>query len=115
MVEFVLQLDGLNLQQMGLEVGTGGVIGGIIGYAAKKVAKIIAVLVGLQLALFKFLETRGILEVNWQALGGATQNATAGATNAAAGQPPSWIVSLLSALPVSAGFTGGFLVGFRRG
>lgn len=114
MVEFILQLDGLNFQQMGLEVGTGGVIGGIIGYAAKKIAKLIAVLVGLQLALFKFLETRGILAVNWDALTGATQNVTAGATNAA-GQPPGWIMSLLSALPVSAGFTGGFLVGFRRG
>jgi uncharacterized membrane protein (Fun14 family) len=114
MVEFILQLDGLNFQQMGLEVGTGGVIGGIIGFAAKKVAKLIAVLVGLELALFKFLETRGILEVNWDALTGATQDATASATTAA-GQPPSWIMSLLSALPVSAGFTGGFLVGFRRG
>lgn len=115
MFEFVLQLDGFNFQQMGLELGTGGVIGGIIGFAAKKVAKILAVLVGLQLALFKFLETRGILEVNWQAIGGATQNATAGATNAASSQPPGWIMSLLSALPVSAGFTGGFLVGFKQG
>ncbi len=67
MGEFVLQLDGLGLQQMGLEFGGGGLIGGIIGFAAKKVAKLIAVIVGIELALFKFLETRGILEVNWNA------------------------------------------------
>ena len=115
MFEVALQLDGFNLPQMGLELGTGGAIGGIIGFAAKKIAKVIAVLVGLELALFKFLETRGILEVNWQAISGVTQNATTGATDAAAGQPPGWIMSLLSALPVSAGFTGGFLVGFKQG
>lgn len=115
MVEFALQLDSLGLQQMGLEFGGGGLIGGIIGFAAKKVAKLIAVIVGLELALFKFLETRGILQVNWDAIGGAAQNATNQAGSAAMGQPPSWIVSLLSALPVSAGFTAGFLVGFKKG
>jgi len=112
MIESVLQLDAFNFQQIGLELGTGGVIGGIIGFAAKKVAKLIAVLVGLELAMFKFLETRGILEVNWQAIGGASQDATSTVT---ASQPPSWMMSLLSALPVSAGFTGGFLVGFKQG
>ncbi|WP_324661749.1 FUN14 domain-containing protein [Haloarcula sediminis] len=113
MAGLALQLD-FNLQQMGLELGTGAVIGGIIGFAAKKVAKLIAVIVGLELALFKFLETRGILEVNWDAISGAAQNTTTSA-GAAANQPPGWIMSLLSALPVSAGFSGGFLVGFKKG
>jgi uncharacterized membrane protein (Fun14 family) len=108
MVEF-------NLQQLGLEAGGGALIGGIIGFAAKKVAKLIAIIVGLELALFKFLETRGILDVNWAAIGGAAQNATQAGSGAAAGQPPSWIVSLLSALPVSAGFATGFFVGFKKG
>jgi uncharacterized membrane protein (Fun14 family) len=115
MVDLVLQLDGFSLQQMGIEFGGGGLIGGIIGYAAKKVAKIIAIIVGLELALFKFLETRGILEVNWNAITGAAQDTATSAGNAAAGQPPSWLLSLLSALPVSAGFTGGFLIGFKKG
>jgi len=114
MVDPLLQLDGFSFQQMGLELGGGALIGGIIGFAAKKVAKLIAVIVGLELALFKFLETRGILEVNWKAIGGAAQNATGQASGAAA-QPPSWVTSLLSALPVSAGFTGGFAVGFKKG
>lgn len=115
MVEFALQLELPGMQQIGLEVGGGAVIGGVIGFAAKKVAKIIAILVGIELALFKFLETRGILEVNWEAISGAASNATAVAGGAAESQPPSWLMSLLSALPVSAGFTGGFIVGFKRG
>ena len=113
MVDATLQQD-FTLQQIGLELGTGAVIGGIIGFAAKKIAKLIAIIIGLELALFKFLETRGILEVNWQAIGGAAQNTTASAGQAA-NQPPGWVVSLLSALPVSAGFTGGFFVGFKQG
>ncbi|WP_246982672.1 FUN14 domain-containing protein [Halorientalis marina] len=96
--------------QIGLEVGGGALIGGVIGFAAKKVAKIIAIIVGLELALFKFLETKGILVVNWEAIGGAATDAGGQAAEA-----PGWIVSLLSALPVTAGFTGGFLVGFRKG
>ena len=96
---------GLDPQQLGLEFGGGGVIGGVIGFAAKKIAKIIAVLVGLELALFKFLETRGVLEVNWSAITGAAQDAANAAGGASGGTPPSWIQSLLSALPVSAGFT----------
>lgn len=128
MVEFnPLQLGLDNPQQLGLEVGGGAVIGGVIGFAAKKVAKLIAIIIGLELALFKFLETRGILEVNWDAISGAAENATGVATNAtgminnstaggtAAAQPPSWVMSVLSTIPVGAGFTGGFLVGFKKG
>jgi uncharacterized membrane protein (Fun14 family) len=111
MVGTILQLDP---QQMGLEFGGGALIGGVIGFAAKKVAKIIAIIVGLQLALFKFLETKGILEVDWGAITGAAANATNSTANGGA-QAPGWIVSLLSALPVSAGFTGGFLLGFKKG
>ena len=66
-VLIALQL-GIDPQQLGIEFGSGAVIGGIIGFAAKKVAKIIAIIVGLELALFKFLESRGILTVDWAAL-----------------------------------------------
>lgn len=106
-----LQLS-LDPTQLGIEFGSGAVIGGIIGFAAKKVAKVIAVLVGLELALFKFLESRGILTVDWERLsGGFLRNAQA----AADGTPPEWVSTILSTLSVSAGFTGGFLAGFKKG
>jgi uncharacterized membrane protein (Fun14 family) len=114
---------------LGLEVGGGGVLGFLTGYAAKKVVKIVAILIGAQLALFKFLETRGVLEVNWEALytgaantttaaanatvgGNASGNATANGANAAGG---GLFQSLLSALPVGGGFAAGALVGFKKG
>jgi Uncharacterized conserved protein len=106
----LLQVAGLDPQQIGLEVGGGAVIGGIIGFAAKKVAKIIAIIVGLELALFKFLETKGVLRVDWGAITGAASD---GAGQAA--EAPGLIISLLAALPVTAGFSGGFMVGFKKG
>ena len=102
----------IQLQQLGLELGSGAVIGGIIGFAAKKVAKLIAIIVGLELALFKWLESRGILTVDWERLSaGMLENAQ----NAATGGPPDFVMSILSTLSISAGFTGGFLVGFKKG
>ena len=102
----------INLQQLGLEFGTGAAIGGVIGFAAKKVAKLVAVIVGLELALFKFLESRGIMEVRWEKMGASFMNAGEAAT---AASPPSWMMSILSTLSVGTGFTGGFLLGFKKG
>jgi uncharacterized membrane protein (Fun14 family) len=102
----------INLQQLGLELGAGALIGGIIGFAAKKVAKLIAVLIGIELAIFKFLESRGIITVDWERL---TAGFVQASQDAASGAPPSWVQTILSTLSVSAGFTGGFLLGFRRG
>jgi len=97
---------------LGIEFGSGAVIGGIIGFAAKKIAKLIAVLVGIELAAFKFLESRGIITVDWDRL---TAGFIKASRDAASGAPPSWISTILSTLSVSAGFTGGFMLGFRRG
>ncbi len=102
----------INVQQLGMELGSGAVIGGVIGFAAKKVAKLIAVIVGLELALFKFLESRQIIAVDWERL---TAGAVKAGEAAASGTPPSWLMTFLSTLSVSAGFTGGFLLGFKRG
>ncbi|WP_311171464.1 FUN14 domain-containing protein [Halobellus ordinarius] len=106
-----LQLS-IDPTQLGLEFGSGAVIGGIIGFAAKKLAKVIAVIIGLELALFKFLESRGILTVDWERLTSGLVKTT---ENAATGAPPDWISTILSTLSISAGFTGGFLAGFKKG
>ena len=103
---------GIDPQQLGLEFGSGAVVGGVIGFAAKKIAKLLAVIVGLELALFKFLESRGILTVDWNRL---TAGVLQAGETAQSGTPPSWVTTILSTLSVGAGFTGGFLLGFRKG
>jgi uncharacterized membrane protein (Fun14 family) len=87
------------------------VIGAIVGYAAKKLARVIAVLIGVQLALFVFLESRQIITVDWERLSGGLIGASMGVSPT----PPSWLLSIISTMSVSAGFVGGFLLGFRRG
>jgi uncharacterized membrane protein (Fun14 family) len=113
MVEAVSLMElALDPQQLGMEFGGGAVIGGVIGFAAKKIAKLLAVIVGLELALFKFLESRGILSVDWNRLSAGVLDVGEAAQN---GTPPSWVSSILSTLSVGAGFTGGFMLGFRKG
>lgn len=103
---------GIDVQQLGFEFGGGAIIGGVIGFAFKKIAKIIAVIIGLELALFRFLESRGIMTVQWDKL---TAGMIKAGESAASSSPPSWVMSILSTLSVGAGFTGGFLIGFKKG
>jgi uncharacterized membrane protein (Fun14 family) len=107
--------------QLGMEIGGGGVLGFVTGYATKKVIKIIAVLIGAQLVLFKILETRGVIEINWGSLYTGAGNMTAAASetsvsgNASSNGNGSLVDSLLSALPAGGGFVTGALLGFKYG
>jgi len=104
----------LDLGTLGLHFGTGGVIGGLIGFFVKKVAKLVAVIIGAELALFVFLESRDIIRVRWERLSAGLVRA-GNDVDVVGSTPPSWLMTILSTLSVSAGFTGGFLLGFRRG
>jgi uncharacterized membrane protein (Fun14 family) len=99
----------LNFTQLGFEMGGAALMGGLIGFAAKKVAKLIAVIIGLQLIVFRYLESRGILTVDWERL-------SAGIIQAGerSQEGVSWLTTLVSTAGVGVGFTGGFLVGFKR-
>ncbi len=98
-------------QALGLQFGSGAVIGGLIGFFAKKVAKVIAFIVGMELALFAFLEQKGYLTVKWDKLSGGLLEAS----ESAADVSNEWIGPVLSAATVTGGFAGGFALGFRRG
>ncbi|WP_331232754.1 FUN14 domain-containing protein [Natronorarus salvus] len=104
-------LEAVDLSRMGLEFGGGSVAGAVAGFAAKQAAKLLAVLVVVQLALFRLLESRGVLSVDWAALSEGVSASLA----ASDGDAPDWVSTLLSTLSVSAGFTAGFLIGFHRG
>lgn len=96
---------------LGLEFGGGAVIGGLIGFAAKKMAKVLAVVVGVQLMLFRYLESREILLVDWDRLSAGLVTTR----DRADGTEIHWLESALSTLSLGAGFTSGFLIGFYRG
>ncbi len=105
---------GFDFTRMGLEAGGGAVLGFITGYAAKKVVKVVAVLVGLQLALFAFLETRGVLTVHWERMYDTTGNVTSAGADHATEAGGSLFESFIAMLPVGGGFAAGAALGFQR-
>jgi uncharacterized membrane protein (Fun14 family) len=99
----------VGMEQILATVGSGAVLGGVTGFAAKKVLKLAAVLVVLELGALAVLERSGVLDVYWGDLAqsfGMGGSGDVGILSA---------VSLVAALPIGAGLAGGFLVGFKAG
>lgn len=103
-------VEAIDFGGLGLGFGSGGLVGAIVGFAAKKLASTLAIVLGVQLAGLKFLEARGILHVDREAL-----SADLAAVGASAGEASSWLLTALSTLSLGTGFVAGFLLGFRRG
>ncbi|MFB6077093.1 MAG: FUN14 domain-containing protein [Candidatus Nanohaloarchaea archaeon] len=99
------------LKDVGLQVGGGAGIGFVTGLLSKKVTKIIALLVAGLLAFGKWLEAKGVITVDWAAVTGGLVSAGSSAAKAA----PSVFDRVVTTLGLGAGFTGGFLLGFKRG
>ncbi|MFW6017467.1 MAG: FUN14 domain-containing protein [Halapricum sp.] len=96
--------------QFGLEMGGSGALGFLIGFAAKKIAKVIAVIIGAELMLFKALESRGIISVDWNRLTAGLAKAQETGTE----QAQDWVTTFVSTAGVGAGFVGGFALGFKK-
>ena len=88
------------------QLGVGGIVGLCIGYALKKVAKIVAAIIGLFSLGLIYLETQGLISVDWLGVEawGNTALSSLGEMEGALGM-------VLSNLP----FAGGALVGFGLG
>jgi uncharacterized membrane protein (Fun14 family) len=112
-------------------IGFGGIVGFLVGIAIKYIIKILAVIAGLILAALMYLESQGILNINWAKLQAMSQpvlstltnsiNSTTGGTGTAyGGSVPGIIHSNFPFLPTdmglplvgSAGL--GFLLGLTR-
>lgn len=92
------------------QLGLGAVGGFIVGYALKKVMKIVAVLIGLFILALIYLGYRGIITINYEALGRAVSGALG-----LAGQAGNWIAPIISHLPFAGSFGLGFFLGFKTG
>lgn len=97
----------------------GGFFGGIvIGYALKKVAKMLAIVLGLFLAGLAYLQYQGIASMNWNKMENLTQVATQTIVNASQHGIPG-VVSQHGfdswGLPLTGGMAMGFTIGFMKG
>ena len=89
------------------QLGIGGTGGFLIGYAAKKIAKIIAVFLGLYAASLLYLNHVGVIIVNYERFMSVASGSATSIAN--------FFASSLSGLPFSAGFVGGFVLGMKKG
>jgi uncharacterized membrane protein (Fun14 family) len=97
-------------------IGVSGVAGFLVGVALKQVAKILAVGAGLFFAALMYLESQNIVNVNWDKLQIASQNALSTLTNAA-GQFPLTSTTASSpnfALPMTGTAAVAFTIGFMK-
>ena len=95
---------------LGFEFGASAVLGGVLGFATKQVAKLLAIVIGVQLMGFRYLESQEIIIVDWNRLSAGLLE-----TRDQAQEGVHWLESMLSMAAVGAGFTSGFLIGYHRG
>jgi len=103
------QLVGPNLASLGF----GGVAGAVVGYTAKKVTKMVAIMLGLAFILIQLLVHQGLVTVDWNAV----ENTAHGVWVDPHGHTlaeRAWGM-LTANLPFGGGFVTGFLLGFKLG
>jgi uncharacterized membrane protein (Fun14 family) len=92
------------------QLGTGAIGGFVVGYAVKKIAKLIAILIGIFILALIYLSSQGILAVNYERLSTAVSGWLRGA-----GEAFGWLTPLVAHLPFAGSFLIGFFLGFKMG
>jgi len=112
----------VNITELGMGFGSGGVIGFGVGYLARKAwkltLKIFAALVAFQLAFMYWLESKGIATFDWDALFSATGEAADGAMGVLGtifGYVEPVFNALMTVLPVGGGIIVGATAGWYLG
>jgi uncharacterized membrane protein (Fun14 family) len=118
-----------NIMPLLTTVGFGGIVGFLVGLAIKYVIKILAIVAGLFFAALMYLQSQGILNINWDKLQTMSQPILStlannlNSTEVAAGQQQQQTIHnnlLLPFLPIDmglplAGSAGlGFILGLTR-
>jgi uncharacterized membrane protein (Fun14 family) len=101
-------------------IGLGGIVGFLLGYALKKVAKILAVIIGVFFAAIMYFESTGIMNINWDKLQSIAQSTisslTGLITTTGNGNNSSTLLPITSlGLPLTGSAAAGFAIGFMKG
>ncbi|OGD46100.1 hypothetical protein A3K69_05035 [Candidatus Bathyarchaeota archaeon RBG_16_57_9] len=92
------------------QLGVGGIGGLCVGYAIKKVAKIVAVIVGLFFLGLQYLAYQGIINIDYVGL----EN-WAGGVVSGMGALEGVLTIMIANLPFAASFTVGLVMGLKMG
>lgn len=94
-------------------LGFGGAAGAVVGYAAKKIAKTAALLLGLLFILLQVLAYNGFITINWGAVQSTAEQVWTNPQNQTLADR-AWHI-LTANLPFGGGFVAGFAIGFKFG
>ena len=94
-------------------LGFGGMAGAVVGYAAKKLTKMLAILLGALFVVIQLLAYNGFIEVDWVAVQNTAEQAVDSEESRSAAEQ-AWQI-LTANLPWGGGFVAGFAIGFKLG
>jgi uncharacterized membrane protein (Fun14 family) len=92
------------------QLGVGALGGFVIGFAVKKAMKLLIVLAGFFLLILIYLGFSGVITVNFDKLADAVRELFGLGQEAS-----SWLIPIISSLPLTGGFLTGFFLGFKVG
>ncbi|MBA7642278.1 hypothetical protein ES703_49967 [subsurface metagenome] len=98
------------LTPLSTQLGMGGIGGFAVGYSLKKLAKLTAIIIGFAFVGLQYLAYKGIIAINYAAL-----KSWASSLMGQAGDAQGLIVDIFANVPYAAAFTGGFLLGLKKG
>jgi len=92
------------------ELGIGGVGGFVVGYAVKKLARIVALVLGVGFVALQYLAYKGFILINYSAMKEWMVSLTGQTT-----QLQSLVADLIIHIPFGASFGLGFYLGLKKG
>lgn len=95
------------------ELGFGGVVGFVVGYTAKKISKVVAVVLGGLVLLMVGLQSAGWVTINWVAVQESTEPLLVDGNGTSLADKV-WAI-LVANIPFGGGFAAGFAIGFKVG
>lgn len=103
-----------NIGTIGTAAVAGSLLGIIMGYAVKKVLKLGLIILGCFFGGIAYLQSQGLLNINWEKIEVVSNQAAATLGSAISGQAADSIIATLG-LPLAGSMTVGFVIGFMRG
>ncbi len=94
-------------------LGFGGLAGAAVGYTAKKLTKLMALLLGIVFIVIQALAYNGFVQVDWVGLQTSAEHAVYGEEGRGLAEQ-AWRM-LTANLPWGGGFVAGFALGFKLG
>jgi len=108
-------MDAGHLGSIVTSVGVGSVAGFAIGYAAKKIFKISLALLGIFFGAVAYMQTQGVLSVNWDKVENVSRSAATAVSSMTMDHMGTDSMFSGLGIPLMGSMSMGFAVGFMRG